>query len=509
VSGARHTDAGPADALPVVSVHRGTPDGALGDTGVDAVVLPVAREAGAPAWPGPTSELVSRYGIDIAELGERLGLEGHAAEVHTVQLPRALGGVELPWAGLPARLVLVGVGTGDGRGLRAAGEAVAAATKGLGRVVTTAAAGLDQDRARALVEGFLVGCFGQQHSPELVLMGDHPPATIALARTAAQATWTARGLADAPANTKTPLWLAERASQAAQSQGLSVKVHGLRELRSMGFGALLAVAAGSAAEPRLVEVSYEPRRGNRRRARHVVLVGKGITFDTGGLSVKPGEAMLPMRTDMSGAAVVLAVVLGAAALGVPHRVTALMPLAENALGAGAYRPGDVLRTYGGITVEVVNTDAEGRLVLADALSYADRELRPDVLVDVATLTGAATLGLGRQRGALLTNDDLFANDVRVAGEASGEPVWRFPLVSEYAGTLTSEVADVRHLGDPDAGGGAITAALFLQHFVGKRSWVHLDIAGPARFSPSGREPADVATGFGARLLLRWLEDLRA
>jgi leucyl aminopeptidase len=190
-------------------------------------------------------------------------------------------------------------------------------------------------------------------------------------------------------------------------------------------------------------------------------------------------------------------------------VTALLPLAENAVGASAYRPGDVVTAYGGTTVEVANTDAEGRMLLADTLAYADDRLAPDVLVDVATLTGAATLGLGRRHGALYTAEDDLAEALVTAGEEAGEPLWRMPLVEEYRPALDSAVADLRHVpSDPGTGGGSITAALFLREFVGARRWAHLDIAGPARSDGERHEVPKGATGYGTRLLLRWLESLR-
>jgi leucyl aminopeptidase len=242
--------------------------------------------------------------------------------------------------------------------------------------------------------------------------------------------------------------------------------------------------------------------------RHVVVVGKGITYDTGGLSIKPREAMVPMKTDMTGAAVALATVLGAAQAGVAHRVTAVLPLAENHFGGASYRPGDVLRLWGGTTVEIANTDAEGRLVLADALAWADATLDPDVLVDVATLTGAATLGLGKQHAALYGTDDDLVGALVAAGEQSGELAWHMPLVDEYEEAVRSDVADLRHVpSDKRIGGGSITAALFLRHFVGSRRWAHLDIAGPARATADRHEVTEGATGFGARLLLRYLADL--
>jgi leucyl aminopeptidase len=216
-----------------------------------------------------------------------------------------------------------------------------------------------------------------------------------------------------------------------------------------------------------------------------------------------------MKTDMTGAAVALATVLGAAADGVAHRVTAVLPLAENHVGADSYRPGDVLTMFGGTTVEVANTDAEGRLVLADALAWVDATLDPDVLIDVATLTGAATIGLGKQYAALYSQDPVLVDDLVAAGESSGERAWHMPLVDEYEEAVRSEVANLRHVPlDRKIGGGSITAALFLRHFVGSRTWAHLDIAGPARSSSDKHEVSEGATGFGARLLLRYLDDLR-
>ncbi len=307
------------------------------------------------------------------------------------------------------------------------------------------------------------------------------------------------------------LWLAERARRLGEEHGLEVEVRGPRELEAAGFGALLAVGAGSARPPRLVTVSYDPREHGVLLAgapvRHVVLVGKGITYDTGGLSIKPREAMVPMKTDMAGAAVALAAVLGAAQARLDRRVTAVLPLAENHVGAASYRPGDVLRTYSGRTVEVANTDAEGRRVLADALGFAVDRLSPDVLVDVATLTGAAILGLGRGHGALYATDDAVAQALEVAAGSTGEAVWRMPLVEDYVGALRSDVADLRHVPIESPGGGSITAALFLREFVGTVPGAHLAVAGPARSGADRHEVVEGATGFGARLLLAALDDL--
>ena len=234
----------------------------------------------------------------------------------------------------------------------------------------------------------------------------------------------------------------------------------------------------------------------------MVLVGKGITFDTGGLSIKPRDAMMTMKRDMTGAGVVLSVLGALADLDCPVKVTGLMACAENAVGANAIRPGDVLRHYGGRTSEVGNTDAEGRLVLGDALAYAVAEIRPDALVDVATLTGAVKTTLGLRTGGLFANDDALAALLRDAGEAAGEPLWRLPLVEDYEEKLASPVADATNApGSP----GAVTAALFLQHFTGGLPWAHLDIASVGDSPTDEFEYTKGATGFGARALLHWLE----
>ena len=236
-------------------------------------------------------------------------------------------------------------------------------------------------------------------------------------------------------------------------------------------------------------------------------MGKGITFDSGGLSLKPNESMKQMKIDMAGGAAVIAAMSALAGLRAGVRVTGLVATAENMPSGSALHPGDVITHFGGRTTEVLNTDAEGRLVLADALAYADTVLEPDVLVDVATLTGAARVALGGVLGALYATDDQLAAALLAAGTDAGEPLWRMPLVDDYGDALESPVADlanVPHSSRPRAG--FIEAALFLREFTGGRPWAHLDIAGAARFGPDGDEVKG-ATGFGARLLLAWLGGL--
>jgi leucyl aminopeptidase len=236
-------------------------------------------------------------------------------------------------------------------------------------------------------------------------------------------------------------------------------------------------------------------------------VGKGITFDTGGLDLKPAEGMLAMKTDMSGAAIVLAVLAACRELAVPVKVTGLLALAENGVGGAAYRPGDVVAQYGGRTVEIGNTDAEGRIVMADALAYADLHLAPTVLLDIATLTGAARVALGRSMAPVYATDDDLTRALVAAGEATGELLWPMPLVEDYRAALDSDVADINHIAGIGGGGGSISAALFLREFVGARRWAHLDIAGVGRSDVDRGLLTKGGTGFGARLLLTWLEEM--
>ncbi len=316
--------------------------------------------------------------------------------------------------------------------------------------------------------------------------------------------WRSRMLATVPSNVKNPAWMAEQAVSVADAAGLEVTVWDEHKLAEHGFGGILAVGAASATPPRLVRLDYRPAQGAGKgsgKVPHVVLVGKGITFDTGGLDIKPAQGMSTMKRDMTGGAVVIATMAALAELDCPVRVTGLVPLAENAVGGNAMRPGDVIVHHGGRTSEVNNTDAEGRLVLADAMAYAVSELKPDVLVDVATLTGAMKVALGQRTGGFFANDDALAEAISAAGSASGEPVWRMPLVADYEEKLASKIADA----DNAAGGaGAITAALFLQHFAGDVPWAHLDVASVGDSPEERYEWTTGPSGFGSRLLLTWL-----
>ncbi|GAA3173650.1 hypothetical protein GCM10010531_29010 [Blastococcus jejuensis] len=374
-----------------------------------------------------------------------------------------------------------------------------------------APAGADEVRAAveaALLAGYRFRQTSSAHPARLetvtVVAADADDPAVTTAARAGQVTaeavaW-ARDLINTPSNTKNPGWLADQVT--ARFAGLphvTVRVLAPDELRDGGFGGVLAVGGGSATPPRVIVVGYRhPAAGDG----HPVLVGKGITFDTGGLSIKPNAGMREMKTDMAGGAAVLATLEAAARSELPVAVTAVVPAAENAVSGASYRPADVVRHVGGRTTEVLNTDAEGRMVLADGLAYARLELGATVLVDVATLTGAMKVALGTRTGGLYATTDGLADALRTAGAHAGEPLWRMPLAEEYADLLDSAVADANNApGNP----GGTTAALFLRPFAGELPWAHLDVAGPARAGSDDAEIVKGGTGFGARTLLRWLE----
>jgi leucyl aminopeptidase len=348
-------------------------------------------------------------------------------------------------------------------------------------------------------------------SIDLVVGRQSTPIEIERAQIHIDSVFAARDLIHTPADTKSPAWIAAMAHSMiaeADDDALRIRVREERELAREGFGGLLAVGMSSPKRaPRLIEVTYAPK--GSKNWPHIVLVGKGIVFDTGGVSLKrPYESMIPMKTDMAGAAVVLAACVAMSRIKPKVRVTALLGCAENALSATSQRPSDVIKQYGGTTVEVVNTDAEGRLVLADLLAYADLKLKPDYLIDVATLTGAASLGLGRQHAAFYTRDPKLAKSLKLASVRSGDRAWQMPLVDDYDFVLNSDVADFSHTGDKGKiQAGSITAALFLEKFVGMRRWAHFDIAGPARSETDSGENPKGGTGYGVRLLIEWLANL--
>ena len=313
----------------------------------------------------------------------------------------------------------------------------------------------------------------------------------------------ARQLSNLPANALPPAELARFAQRVAREVGLRARVLGVPELKRRKMGAILAVGQGSAHPPRLIALEYRPRgRGKASAQRPVCVVGKGITFDSGGISIKPSAGMEEMKHDMSGAAAVVGILRACALLELPMPVVGVIGAAENMPSGTAYRPGDVVTAMSGKTIEVLNTDAEGRVVLADALHYARTEFEPSAIVDLATLTGACMIALGPWATGLFGNHEPLIARVRSAGDAAGERAWPMPLLDGHKEEIRSEVANIKNTGGRAAG--ASTAAAFLAHFVGDTPWVHLDIAGTGWTSKPGPYQPRGATGVGVRMLLEML-----
>jgi leucyl aminopeptidase len=339
-------------------------------------------------------------------------------------------------------------------------------------------------------------------------------AGAAVGQTVAEAACWARDVVATPSNEATPSRMAQHARDLAQAGGFKATILGLKELEELGAGGLLAVNRGShqfePAQFAILEYDGQaaPFRGQRDAQPRgveeapVVLVGKGITFDTGGISLKPADGMEKMKYDKAGSAAVLGTFRAISALRLPVKVVGLCPWTENTPSGSAYRPGDVVRFVNGKTAEIVNTDAEGRVILADALAYASR-FRPAVVIDLATLTGACVVALGNQTAGLMTNDPAMAARIRAAAEATGERVWELPLFDEYHEQIKSDIADIKNTGGRE--GGAITAAMFLKQFV-DYPWLHLDIAGMAWNEKDRPHVPKGATGYGVRLLVQLLRD---
>jgi leucyl aminopeptidase len=309
-----------------------------------------------------------------------------------------------------------------------------------------------------------------------------------------------RDIVNSPGNEATPRMLAEEAQKLA-GNGISCRIMEKAEVEERGMGAFLGVAQGSAQPPKFIILDYSP--GDRGSV--IVLVGKAITFDSGGISIKPSAKMDKMKYDKAGGAAILGVIRAAAELRLQHRVVGLIPATENLPSGSALKPGDVITSASGKTIEIINTDAEGRLILADALNYALR-YKPVAIVDIATLTGACVIALGNVASGLLGNDEGLKNRLKEAGEAVGERVWELPLWKEYEEQIESDVADIKNVGGKE--GGAITAASFLNKFVEDHPWAHIDIAGTAwnekdkPYAPKG------ATGVGVRLLIEFLRRMK-
>lgn len=476
---------------------------------VDALIVGITDE-GKKHVEGPPA-LPDAVRVSLEKSLEALGATGKLGEI-----------TRIPGTGLVKARMIVAVGLGDARILdyekvrRTAGAALRslAGTTSVGIVITSP----DGPRVEAIATGALLGNYAfhsfrgasAASQPALVqkilITGDpkdkEQVAALARAEIIAEAVNYARDLVNTPPSALPPEEIAQQAIEAVRKLPVSVEVWDEDTLARDEFGGIIAVGQGSANPPRLIRLEYAPKGAKKS----IALVGKGVTFDSGGLSLKPPKAMETMKCDMSGAAAVIAAVSAIAQLKLKVKVVGWIPTVENMPGGHAQRPGDVITIYGGRTVEVLNTDAEGRLILADALVAASEE-EPDLIVDAATLTGAQTIALGDRTSGIMSNDD----DLRVAfyetSRRAGETMWHMPIPEESRGTLDSPIADIKNIGDGK--GGMLSAAAFLREFVPEgQAWAHLDIAGPAfneggayGYTPKG------GTGAAVRTFIQAAEDV--
>jgi leucyl aminopeptidase len=468
----------------------------------DMLVVPVAE--------GSAQAVVRRLGRAAGNLARRVAAVEYRGKTDETLVNHG-----------PVSTMLIGVGSRPGPDAwrRAAARGRQEAERQRARRVAAYLGGAadDADVVAAFTEGFLVAGYrfdrylsdrnGARRVERLALVGEAMPKpavvapALAAVEVAVEEVFRARDLVNEPPSVATPRYIADQVMRAAKPvRGLEIEAWGPARIAREGLAGLVAVARGSREEPRFITARYRPRGAKKR----VALVGKAITFDSGGLSLKPPKSMETMKYDMAGGAAVLGAVIAAARLGLPVEVTAYVPATENLPGGSAQKPGDVIRYLNGKTVEVLNTDAEGRLVLADALALASRE-KPDAIVDLATLTGACRVALGNLFAGVMGNDQPLVDALIAAGRATGELLWQLPLPREYRDDLKSPIADLKNVGGAE--GGSIVAGLFLQEFVDGVPWAHLDIAGPAfaerdlPLAPRG------ATGFGVRLLLGYLRGL--
>lgn len=453
----------------------------------------------------------------VARSGDFTGKLGSQALIYN---PRDQG---------PQRVLLLGVGRAEDLDLeRVRQTAARLSRRALDLQVTDAAILFPrrskiavQDLAQALTEGLMLGEYkydqylttqpplkdgGARRLRSVTLValqdGDRKSARTGIERGAilSDVVNRVRDMVNAPANELTPANMAERAAAAARAHEFSCQVFEKREIQKFGMGGLLAVAAGSDQPPKFIVMEYNG--AGRKKTAPFVFVGKGLTFDAGGICLKPAPKMDEMKGDMAGGAAVIGALEAVARLQLPARVIGLVPATENLLGGSAYRPGDILRMMNGKTVFVDNTDAEGRIILGDALTYAQR-YEPRSIVDLATLTGAALVALGQIATAIVATDPQLVADLKSAGERTFERVWELPLWQEFEDLIKSPIADIKNSGGKN--GGVITAAAFLRHFVGTTPWAHLDIAGTSYLDKAdGYRPAG-ATGVGVRLLADYVE----
>jgi leucyl aminopeptidase len=490
---------------------------------------PLQTETDLLAFPLASLEAGRRLPARVAALDRALdGRIQALVESGDFRGKRAQKALLYPEGALPARrLLLLGLGADteiDGQALReAGGAAVKEAAAHRAAKVTVALSPLRRIKAPAVAQAFAEGgVLGGYRFDAYKSESDEEPFSVAAlqlsferapdARSAraaarrgavlAECQNVARDLSNEPPNELPPAALARRAQKVAREAGLKARVLGPAELKKRKLGAILAVGGGSANPPRLIALEHTPKRA--RSADTICLVGKGITFDSGGISIKPAASMDEMKHDMSGAAAVVGALRACALLDVPYRVVGVIGAAENLPSATAYRPGDVVRSGSGKTIEILNTDAEGRVVLADALHFARTEYEPCAMIDLATLTGACVVALGGWATGLFGNHERLVEAVRQAGEATGERAWPMPLWEGHKKAMRGQVGDLKNAGAGREAGSS-TAAAFLAAFAGETPWVHLDIAGTAWTKKTGPIQPHGATGVGVRLLLELLD----
>ncbi len=481
---------------------------------VDALIVPVTSAAGNTA---PSSTLLRE--LDGQLDGVLVGLLADARFTGASGRPLVVATL----GRLPARrLVLTGVGGGDDiESIRLGYAAAASAARTAGAMSIAVAlpeGNASVAAATAAIEASCLALYrfttyhGTAHKgpdasdPATITVADPTldpadgQAALDLAAAIVTGTTLARDLVNEPANILDPGAMAVRAAQVAEASGLEYIEIGVPQLEELGAGAILAVGRGSRSEPRLIHLIYRPPAAIAS-GRRIGLVGKTITFDTGGYSIKTGEGMLDMKIDMAGGAAVLGTMSALSAIGCPHEVHGVICAAENMISGDAFRPGDVLTAMNGVTIEILSTDAEGRLVLADGLVYTSRQ-GVEEMIDLATLTGAAVVALGNTTAAVFSSNDALWERISAAGKATGEDLWRMPLTPSMNEQIRGDVADIKNTGG--RAGGAISAALFLERFREGLPWAHLDIAGPANTKTAAGYLPKGATGFGVRTLLSYL-----
>lgn len=488
--------------------------GMLADTKSQAIILTLFE--GSRKLTGNALEIDKISGGLISELIGNGDFEGKPSQISVIYTR----------GNLPAqRIALLGLGKQNEfnlEKLRAAFATVMRHLRGLNiKEAATSlnlnlVAGKKEHVVQAVIEGSLLGLYqytpyktvGREDLKEMdelnIVVADNDfsliEAEVKKARIIVDAVYFARDMISAPSNEMTPSNMAQKALEVARRKNVSCKVFDKDKMKEMGMNALLAVASGSHQEPKLIILEYW---GGRKKEAPVVLVGKGLTFDSGGISIKPAEKMDEMKTDMSGGAAVMGAVMAAADLRLPINVVAVIPATENLPGGSAYKPGDILKSYSGKTIEVLNTDAEGRLILSDALTYAS-EYKPEAIIDVATLTGACIIALGDDVIGMMGTDEKLKKEIDKAAQNTGELVWELPLWESYHELIKSDIADYKNAGGRSAG--TITAAAFLSKFVGDFPWAHLDIAGPAWTTKDKPYIPKGASGVTVRLLVEFLRN---